>query len=208
MNAGYIQNIRYDLFELILSFQPEQVVEFGAYDGATLTKLAQMHEHCHYVAVDNDADALSQIQSGSVSVIYDDLNEPDINKYIGCLGRDEKTVILLLDVLEHLTCPEAFMGFIKKNFSSGAILIISVPNVRNWRTFFQLLKGDWPQHEYGLFDRTHLHFFTKKSFLRRFLFCGKLMAFEYRYSKKVLFKFIQTICPSILCGQMTLVIQT
>lgn len=207
MNAGYKQNSRYDLFELISSFQPTQVVEFGAYDGATLTNLWQKNANCRYVAVDNDAIALSQIQSCSVSRIHDDLDQPDNIKYNGVIDKDADTVILLLDVLEHLKSPEAFMDWIKQNFPSNTIVIISVPNVRNWRTFFELLKGDWPQNEYGLFDRTHLHFFTAKSFQRRFMVYGKFLSFRYRYSKNRFFKWIQIPLPSVLCGQMTFVIQ-
>jgi len=207
MNVGYKQNSRYDLFDLILSFQPTQVVEFGAYDGATLTNLSQKHENCLYVAVDNDSMALSQIQSSDISKIHDDLDQPNNKKYAYLIEEDAVTVVLLLDVLEHLRSPEVFMDWLKENFLSNTVAIISVPNVRNWRTFYELLKGDWPQNEYGLFDRTHLHFFTAKSFWRRFKFSGKLLSFKYRYSKNSYLKMLQFAAPSVLCGQMTFVIR-
>ena len=207
MNVGYKQNSRYDLFNLILSFQPTQVVEFGAYDGATLDSLSQKHKNCSYVAVDNDATALSQIQSSNISKIHDDLDQPNNKKYVDLINDDVVTVVLLLDVLEHLRSPEVFMDWLKENFIFNTVAIISVPNVRNWRTFFELLKGDWPQNEYGLFDRTHLHFFTAKSIRRRFMFYGKELSFKYRYSKNRYLKMVQIVAPSLLCGQMTFVIR-
>jgi hypothetical protein len=39
--------------------------------------------------------------------------------------------------------------------------VISVPNVRYWETFVQVgLRGVWPHRDDGLFDRSHLRWFT------------------------------------------------
>lgn len=38
---------------------------------------------------------------------------------------------------------------------------MSLPNVRYWESFLELgLRGTWPRREQGIFDRTHLRWFT------------------------------------------------
>ena len=39
--------------------------------------------------------------------------------------------------------------------------MVSLPNVRHWETFWQLgRRGTWPRRDVGIFDRTHLRWFT------------------------------------------------
>ena len=43
----------------------------------------------------------------------------------------------------------------------GGTAVISVPNVQYWDTVRQLVvRGTWPRHEEGIFDRSHLRWFT------------------------------------------------
>jgi len=43
----------------------------------------------------------------------------------------------------------------------GDTVVVSLPNVRYWETFWQLgVKGTWPKRSLGIFDRTHLRWFT------------------------------------------------
>ena len=40
-------------------------------------------------------------------------------------------------------------------------LLTCIPNVQHWSVIANLLNGQWPQEDQGLFDRTHLRWFTK-----------------------------------------------
>ena len=75
------------------------------------------------------------------------------------LGRFD--CLVAADVLEHLVDPwsalRAFAGLLEP----GAPAVISLPNVRHWETFWQLGRhGRWPVRHEGIFDRTHLRWFT------------------------------------------------
>jgi 2-polyprenyl-3-methyl-5-hydroxy-6-metoxy-1,4-benzoquinol methylase len=73
-------------------------------------------------------------------------------------------VILCLDVLEHLVDPWAVVSRLHTLLKPGGMLICSIPNVRNFRVVLPLLLlGRWRYREYGILDKTHLRFFTKKS---------------------------------------------
>jgi SAM-dependent methyltransferase len=74
-------------------------------------------------------------------------------------------VVVLADVLEHLKDPEAVLRRIVRLQQPGARLIISVPNIAHLWVRANLLLGRFDYAEHGLLDRTHLHFFTRSTFL-------------------------------------------
>jgi SAM-dependent methyltransferase len=69
-------------------------------------------------------------------------------------------VILLLDVLEHLTIPADFLRRVAELLSDGGIVLISVPNIAHWSVRIPLLFGIFNYQERGILDKTHYHFFT------------------------------------------------
>lgn len=75
-------------------------------------------------------------------------------------------VILLLDVLEHLAEPLSFLQQALALLAPGGRALISVPNVAHWSVRLMLLLGFFEYTERGILDRTHLHFFTRRSFRR------------------------------------------
>ncbi len=68
--------------------------------------------------------------------------------------------ILCADVLEHLRNPLPLLQDCRRQLAPGGELIVSLPNSGNAYFRWNVLWGRFPQHENGLFDRTHLHFFT------------------------------------------------
>src|SRR5205823_320673 len=51
----------------------------------------------------------------------------------------------------------------KELLSPGGYIIVSVPNVANWRVRFGLFLGRFEYADYGILDRTHLRFFTRRT---------------------------------------------
>jgi 2-polyprenyl-3-methyl-5-hydroxy-6-metoxy-1,4-benzoquinol methylase len=72
-------------------------------------------------------------------------------------------LIILADVLEHTKNPSAVLCEILKSATVDAEVIISLPNIQHWTAIKNLMIGRWPQLERGLFDKTHLRFFTLRS---------------------------------------------
>jgi len=72
--------------------------------------------------------------------------------------------VLLLDVLEHLLNPEGLLQKIRPLLRSGSgQAVISVPNVANISVRLLLLLGIFDYTDRGIMDRTHLHFYTRKT---------------------------------------------
>lgn len=68
--------------------------------------------------------------------------------------------VLCADVLEHLRDPLRLLLEIRQCLAHGGALLLSLPNSGHWYFRANVLAGRFPQHDHGLFDRTHLHFYT------------------------------------------------
>ena len=69
--------------------------------------------------------------------------------------------LIAADVLEHLVDPWDVLSKSVRMLAPGATVIVSVPNVLYWPQFRRLLfERRWPRDDSGIFDRTHLRWFT------------------------------------------------
>ncbi len=69
------------------------------------------------------------------------------------------------DVLEHLTDPLPVLVAINRSLASDGRVVVSVPNVAHLWVRLQLLRGRWDYGDRGILDRTHLRFFTRRTFV-------------------------------------------
>jgi 2-polyprenyl-3-methyl-5-hydroxy-6-metoxy-1,4-benzoquinol methylase len=73
-------------------------------------------------------------------------------------------LVLCLDTLEHLADPWAMVRRLSPLIGQGGRLIVSVPNIRNWKFLWRLAAhGDFHYRDAGLLDRTHLRFFVRET---------------------------------------------
>jgi 2-polyprenyl-3-methyl-5-hydroxy-6-metoxy-1,4-benzoquinol methylase len=73
------------------------------------------------------------------------------------------------DVLEHMPQPDQVLRNAVRLLAPGGRVLMSLPNIRYWDAFLRIARdADFPQEDSGIFDRTHLRFFTGKS-IKRFL---------------------------------------
>ena len=91
-----------------------------------------------------------------------DLNlaQPDLAHQAGEYRFDR---VLLLDVLEHLVRPERLLAEVRPALKESGRLVVSLPNVANITVRLALLFGRFNHTDRGIMDRTHLHFYTRKT---------------------------------------------
>lgn len=77
--------------------------------------------------------------------------------------REPFDTIVCGDVLEHLVYPDSVLRYLKSLLLIEGRVIVSVPNVAHLWARWQLLRGRWPRDPCGIFDQTHLHWFTEDS---------------------------------------------
>ena len=72
-------------------------------------------------------------------------------------------VVVCADVLEHIVSPDEVLTRLMVASTDDARFIISLPNVAHIAARLLLLAGRFPRHDRGIFDRTHLHFYTRST---------------------------------------------
>jgi 2-polyprenyl-3-methyl-5-hydroxy-6-metoxy-1,4-benzoquinol methylase len=90
--------------------------------------------------------------------IYDLNNLKDLSFEVNSFD-----VIVFADVLEHVLYPKVVLNFFKKYLKKDGYIVISVPNIANWKVRLDLIFGKFDYTETGIMDRTHLHLYTFKS---------------------------------------------
>jgi len=70
--------------------------------------------------------------------------------------------LIAADVLEHLVDPWTVLSECANLLRQGGTAIISLPNVAYWHGLWRFIRdGRWPLDDQGVFDRTHLRWFTR-----------------------------------------------
>jgi len=69
------------------------------------------------------------------------------------------------DVIEHLSDPLPVLVAVDQYLAPDGLVVVSVPNVAHLWVRLGLLMGRFGYGDRGILDRTHLRFFTRKTFL-------------------------------------------
>ncbi len=159
---GYYNNPRKELLDFIVN-EPKKVLDVGCGDGsfAVLVKQKYNAETWGIEYVQKEAEKAGKILDKSLA--------GPCENHISSLPDNYFDVIFFNDVLEHLVDPYTVLETIRTKLSPNGIIIASIPNIRYFKVLTALfLKKDWRYEAYGVMDKTHLRFFTKKSMVRMF----------------------------------------
>jgi|TARA_Y100000310_G_scaffold240959_1_gene244868 2-polyprenyl-3-methyl-5-hydroxy-6-metoxy-1,4-benzoquinol methylase len=95
---------------------------------------------------------------------YKEIKIMDLDSEKPKYPKNSFDIIIMADIIEHLKdslgIVRYFMQFLKK----GGIMILSTANVANIYVRMKLLFGKFDYEERGIMDKTHLRFFTLKTF--------------------------------------------
>lgn len=150
----YYDNARLDVVSLIPPGRYSRILEVGGGDFPTLRKLGNDYKAQIWgVDVRPPGVALANFVEGSIT-------DPAV---VARLPRDGFDLIVANDVIEHVEQTEEFFRVVHALSRPGGILALSVPNIRQLRTAYQIfVRGTFPRDDAGLFDRTHVRWFCKK----------------------------------------------
>jgi 2-polyprenyl-3-methyl-5-hydroxy-6-metoxy-1,4-benzoquinol methylase len=77
------------------------------------------------------------------------------------------------DVLEHMVEPQQFLSALRAKMTGTGCVVASIPNLRYFPALRRIVvNADFPSEPEGIFDSTHLRFFTRKSMIRLFETAG------------------------------------
>jgi 2-polyprenyl-3-methyl-5-hydroxy-6-metoxy-1,4-benzoquinol methylase len=79
------------------------------------------------------------------------------------IESDAYDYIICSHILEHIAYPEKLFEDIRRVLKNNGYLIVALPNLFHYKTRIELLKGNFPSSDAGIWDYTHLRWYTYKS---------------------------------------------
>jgi 2-polyprenyl-3-methyl-5-hydroxy-6-metoxy-1,4-benzoquinol methylase len=169
LGEAYYQADRLEMLEL-LPANTHRVLELGCGEGL-FGKAVKNHFGAEFWAMENDPSVAAK-----ASQVLDRVLVGDADRRIAELPDGYFDAIVCNDVLEHLAYPWVTLERLRSKLRPDGVLVASIPNIRYLPALTTvLLRKDFPLHESGIFDRTHLRFFTRKSIVRMFETAGFTM---------------------------------
>lgn len=136
-----------------------RVLDIGSGNGSLSSLLLAMEKD-----VTIDAIELKEPDE-KIKKLYRKLYCDSIENAITYLDLSQYDYIVMLDVLEHLYDPYTLLKEIYKLTTLQTTCIFSVPNIAHGSIILSLIDENFEYQNEGLLDRTHIRFFTKKTFL-------------------------------------------
>jgi 2-polyprenyl-3-methyl-5-hydroxy-6-metoxy-1,4-benzoquinol methylase len=131
-----------------------KVLEVGCASGYMSERLQKAG--CRVTGIDFNRKMAEKARRFCVDVAVLDIEkeEPDLD------GRFD--VIIFADILEHLRNPLEILQRYRELLADRGRIILSVPNVANWRIRLRLLRGNFDWDPNWILSPGHIKFFTRK----------------------------------------------
>ena len=155
----YYANVNPELLAWI-PLDARRVLELGCGEGALAAAYKARNPACAYTAVELHGPAAAAARTRVDRLIEGDVMSLD-PAVLADLGPFD--AVVMGDVLEHLADPWAVLRRVEALLAPEGVLALSVPNAAHWSLLAAVMGGDWPAADSGLFDRTHLRWFTLAS---------------------------------------------
>ncbi len=166
-DRGYFSGARLDFISCLPPDSTASVLEVGCGTGATGALALQSGRAGRYTGVELLPEAAEEARDVLSEVIVGDVEKLEFD-----WRPAQFDVLILSEVLEHLREPGAVLNKLHRYVRPGGLVLASSPNISHWRVIRELAGGHFPQADRGVFDRTHLRWFTPESFVEMFETAG------------------------------------
>jgi 2-polyprenyl-3-methyl-5-hydroxy-6-metoxy-1,4-benzoquinol methylase len=161
--SQYFDGARTDFIDDLPDSSDASILEIGCGSGNT-GRLAIARQKCSkYYGVELNASVAVVAEASLYEVLCGDVETLDLP-----WASEQFDALIMSEVLEHLTDPWALMRKLHRHLKPGALVIAGSPNVAHYKVILMLLRGDWQLAERGVMDRTHLRWFTPRTYARLF----------------------------------------
>ena len=133
---------------------------------------------CYVVGVEIDEARAKEASQKLDEVVVGDIEKMDLEKKFS----KPFDVIVLGDILEHLVDPEAVLTKVRRILIDNGYIVVSLPSIGYWRARAKIFLGKFEYTSGGVFEKTHLRFFTYSTAKHMIEKCGyKVVAEAYTY---------------------------
>jgi 2-polyprenyl-3-methyl-5-hydroxy-6-metoxy-1,4-benzoquinol methylase len=138
------------------------VLDVGCGSGVHGSELNRIYGH-RVVGVDLSESSIQKAKTRLAEAYIADVTKPEQYPFFGVRTFD---LIVFSDVLEHLNDPLDVLTRHYQLLAPGGKVLISLPNIAIWNVRLALLAGRFEYQDTGTLDRTHVRFFTRRTFQR------------------------------------------
>jgi 2-polyprenyl-3-methyl-5-hydroxy-6-metoxy-1,4-benzoquinol methylase len=165
-DLAYFQNLRPEMLPF-LPAAAERILELGCGEGK-FGAACKARFGCEAWGIEVDPRA-----AAIAATRFDRLLQGDALGQARQLPDRSFDLIVCNDVLEHLVDPEQVLVELRRTLTPRGCIVASIPNIRYHSALWTILiDKDFPRDDQGIFDRTHLRFFTRKVIVRMFTDAG------------------------------------
>ena len=136
---------------------PCRVLDVGCSDGA----LGERIRALGHVVVGIDLERHELVEGRLDNFIQADLDQGLPKDIPGLFD-----VVLCADVVEHVRQPDVLLNELRAVVAPGGSVLVSIPNFGHWYPRVRTMFGLFDYDRRGILDRTHVRFFTHRSFKR------------------------------------------
>jgi 2-polyprenyl-3-methyl-5-hydroxy-6-metoxy-1,4-benzoquinol methylase len=129
-----------------------RVLDLGCASGATGAAL-KARQPAEVVGIEIEPEYAREAAGVLDQVIVADAQTPPD-------GLGTFDTLIAADILEHLVDPWTALRGYAQLLEPGGTAVVSLPNVAHWSTYAALARGTWPRKAEGIFDASHLRWFT------------------------------------------------
>jgi 2-polyprenyl-3-methyl-5-hydroxy-6-metoxy-1,4-benzoquinol methylase len=138
-----------------------RILDVGASDGTLGAFLLDQRPGREVYGIENDSE-MAEVASKRLTGIH--TGDVETLDWSAVKADGPYDCIIFADVLEHLREPLSVLRSAADALAPGGTVILSVPNIRHISAAWSIFgSGTFPQRSRGLFDRTHLRWFTTRN---------------------------------------------
>ncbi|MCX7381130.1 MAG: methyltransferase domain-containing protein [Alphaproteobacteria bacterium] len=150
----YSDSLNPDLLDRI-PLDAARVLDVGCNAGALGLEFKCRNPATRYYGIETDADAAAIARTRLDEVATTSVEDDPFP-----FGDTLFDCIVFGDVLEHLIDPWRVIRLLSERLTEAGVMVICMPNVEHWSFAERILRGTFDYADQGLFDRTHLRWFT------------------------------------------------
>ena len=145
------------------------VIEVGCSSGALAREYKKQNNRSKYIGIEIDPDYAKRAERFCDEVRYLDVEVADESFFDDASSCE---CWVFGDTLEHMRDPWRLLKRIRYVIPSNGSIVACIPNAQHWSVQAKLSCGEFRYERSGLFDRTHLRWFTRLTIIEMFQTAG------------------------------------
>ncbi len=155
----YFGCARVDFVTALPDGMPSAVLEVGCGTGATGALALARGKARRYVGIELMPGPAAEARRVLTEVVVG-----DVERLALPWEAESFDALIMSEVLEHLCDPWSTLERLGRLVHPGGLLLASSPNIAHWKVIRELLAGRFELADQGVFDRTHMRWFTPSTY--------------------------------------------